>query len=126
MRTAEEAIRAARRESVNGRTNYQGMCLKFVRQMWGLPGGWPDANAAWEAVPDQHRHGGASLPGSVIFWSVGEHGHCALSIGHGFCLSTDIRRRGKIDVVPTVLISTVWRAQLRGWSSWLNGQALPI
>lgn len=126
MRTVAEAIRAGRRESIRPTADYEGLCLKAVRQFWGLPGGWPDADAAWAAVPDSHRHGGTAPAGAAIFWAVGAHGHVALGLGHGFCLTTDLRRKGKIDAVPTALITNVWRADLRGWASWLNGEVLPL
>jgi len=32
-----------------------GQCLKYVRQTFGLPGGYPTATAGWNASPTKHR-----------------------------------------------------------------------
>lgn len=126
MRSVEETLRAARRESLRPSRSYEGLCLMFVRQMWGVAALHPNAITAWDECPPEHRHSGTAPPGAPIVWEVGQHGHVAVALGHGVCWTTDLLRRGKVDCAASALVGTRWRARRLGWMSQLNGVVLPL
>lgn len=105
--------------------DFHRLCLQFVRMSYGLPAVYPDAGTAWNAAVHRHEtQDASSIPAGVpVFWelpSVADH--VALSIGGGLCLSTDAKRRGRVDVVPIDSITTAWGGQLQGWTEDLNGR----
>ena len=53
-----------------------------------------------------------------MFWYTGEGraGHVAVYLGDGKIASNDIRRNGKIDIVPMSEISQKWGAKYLGWT----------
>lgn len=126
MRTAEQAVAAARQESRHPTRNLEGLCLGAVRSWWGFaPSGIYDANEAWRLA--QSKHTGRNPPrGAPMYWAVGNHGHIAISSGDGDCYSTDIKRRGKVDWTTISEVERKWGARYRGWSSDYAGTPLPV
>lgn len=56
-----------------------------------------------------------------MFWRTGTvNWHIAISIGGGYCYSTDIPR-GKVGLIGINDLSRRWGATLLGWSEDLNG-----
>jgi hypothetical protein len=99
-----------------------GRCQQVTRSLLQAPGGARDAISAWRLVAHRDRlapnqHFPAGLP---IYWSGGV-GHAALSLGDGRVVSTDIKRRGKMDVVPVNLIAERWGKTLLGAAKTING-----
>jgi hypothetical protein len=118
--TREEVADQARDFS---RSNFNwgpGHCLMACRTCAGAPGGVLDANAAWAAARFKHTEGVAPR-GTFVHWSVGDHGHIAVSDGLGRCWSTDVERRGMFDLVQISEITLGWNARLRGWAEDVNG-----
>jgi hypothetical protein len=117
------AIAWAREQITAPVKDYTGLCLQFVRMAFGLGAGFASAKAAWQGAKFQHKTTDANtIPRGVpVFWAVGEFWHVALSLGGGLCLSTDVRRRGRVDIVRIDSIRTAWGAQLLGWTEDLNG-----
>lgn len=101
---------------------WHNLCLKRARTLLGVPAKFGSAIAAWNATAKADRHPGDHPPRGVpVFWSVGRFGHVAVSDGGGWCFSTDIKRRGRLDRVPIALIHQRWGATYLGWSETLNG-----
>lgn len=119
------ALAEARRQN-SSETDLLGWCLLSVRTWLGIPAKYRSAIKAWEATPDRHRHTDGSTPpkGAPVFWAIGPHGHIALSDGNGYCISTDIKRRGKADRVLISRVTNQWGAKYLGWASWLNGEEI--
>lgn len=111
-----------------------GMCLKAVRECYGIPAlgdfdgdGDADAMDAWKAAKHKHRVSDPrKIPRGVpVFWSGGtrRHGHVAIATGFvGRCWSTDIKRAGFFDKAPIDLITERWGMTLLGWVEDLNGR----
>lgn len=120
-KTAEQAVAYARAEATRTSRDWAGWCLMFVRLALGIRVLRPDAITAWSHA--QKRHSAGVPPRGVpVFWAIGEHGHVALSDGGGYCWSTDIRRRGKVDRVQVAEIARRWSsAKYLGWTEDLNG-----
>jgi hypothetical protein len=124
--TLAVAKRQVTRPTAKAPRRWRGLCLAFVRTCWGFPPtGIFDANEAWRRTT-RKRLKGTPPPGAPIYWAVGKHGHVALSAGNGRCYSNDIRRRGKIDLVPISEITRKWGARYRGWAEDYVGTKLPL
>ncbi|GAB3425230.1 hypothetical protein [Flindersiella endophytica] len=130
VRNVNQTIAVAKRQvarpSAKAPRRWKGLCLAFVRTCWGFPPtGIFNANEAWRRTK-RKRIRGTPPPGAPIFWAVGRHGHIALSAGNGRCYSNDIRRSGRIDLVPISEITRKWGARYRGWGEDYVGTTLPI
>lgn len=121
-RTPTETVAAARAEIKSQSAPWKGMCLKFARTCAGIPALYPDAITAWSHT--RQRGSRVNAPaGAFVWWSIGQHGHVAVSTGDGNCVSTDIRRTGHADLVPISEIARKWGAKYLGWSWDCNGQS---
>lgn len=123
-RTPEQAITWARAQIDHPVKDFTRLCLQFVRMAYGLAALHPDAGTAWDKAKTKHRTTDAdAIPRGVpVFWelpSVADH--VALSLGGGRCVSNDILRPGKVDVVLIDTITREWGATLQGWTEDLNG-----
>lgn len=100
-----------------------GRCAQVARSLLGAPGGAKDAIGQWRLVAPRDRFApNQPIPAGVpIYWLGGSHGHAALSMGDGRCASTDIKRKGKIDVVPINLIAQRWGFKFLGGAKTING-----
>lgn len=127
MKRTAQAIANARRQSAEGPKYAKGMCKKAVREAYGVESdGSEDATEAWERADLKHDvRPGREIPrGALIWWTggTGGHGHVAISLGGGMCLSTDILRNGYFDQVPVASIATTWpKVTLAGWSEDIDG-----
>lgn len=127
MRTVEQAIAAAKRQVDDASRDWTGLCLAFVRTVWGIePTGIPHANAGWERSTKRHDDL-RPAKGAPVYWKVGQYGHVALSAGGGAVYTTDFKRRGKVDVVSIGAITSGWNADYRGWTEDYCGNGdLPV
>lgn len=124
MRTRRQAVTWARGQIDRPDEDYKRECLKFVRKAFDLPPVEPNAGLAWDHARDKHRTTKAgSIPAGVpVFWEQpGEADHVALSIGGGLCISTDVKRSGRVDIVRIASIAPAWGGELLGWTGDLNG-----
>lgn len=127
-KTADQAIAYAKAERDRTSRDWAGWCLMFVRLALGIPKLRPDAITAWSYASKRHTTG-VPPRGVPVFWAIGDHGHVALSDGGGYCWSTDIRRRGKVDRVQIAEVARAWGARYLGWTEDVNGvkvQLTPI
>lgn len=118
--SSAEATSAAASQVASASRDWTGWCLMFVRLMLGIAMKYGSAIAAWNGAQFKHTTG-TPPKGVPVFWNIGQHGHVALSDGGGYCYSTDILRRGKVDRVPIAKIASRWGARYLGWTEDLNG-----
>jgi hypothetical protein len=117
-----QAIAQAHAEHLSPSRDWAGLCLAFARSCYGVPARHRSAATAWAAA--RRRRGDRKAPlGAPVWWTGGAkgYGHVALSRGDGTVWSTDVRRRGKVDVVPIGAITKAWGLSFGGWSADLNG-----
>lgn len=117
-----KAISNARSEVDSASRNWAGFCLMFVRMMLGVAAKAPSAKAAWLDAKFKHPDDDNPPPGVPVFWRIGKWWHIALMDEDGYVLSTDIKRRGKVDRVKLSYIHERWGADYLGWSEDLNGK----
>lgn len=114
-RNGAEAVVYAKRMSARRTYVGVGMCLKTVRGYYGINSKYPDAESGYNHTKYRHRVDINDIPaGVVIWWTNGRHGHVAISIGNGLCLSTDWKERGKIDVARIADIGPRWGQTFQG------------
>lgn len=84
-----------------------------------------DATEAWDKAERKHRtNSGKHCPRNVpVWWTGGSagHGHVALSVGNGHCISTDAAGPGKNAKVRIDDLTSRWGLNFRGWSEDING-----
>lgn len=122
-RTPTDTVAAARAQVAHRSQDWKGLCLKFARTCAGIPALYPDAITAWSHTTQRGSRTEAPA-GAFVWWSIGEHGHVAISTGGGNCISTDIARTGSADQVPIARIAQRWGAKYLGWSWDCNGQSI--
>jgi hypothetical protein len=125
MRNATQAATWA--EAHGGSTAWGGRSLAFVRHAWDLPGGDAVPEQEWDAAPDSCRHEDREPPvGAPCFWAGPCGGQAGIVVeyrGHVPLVACgDMRRPGRIDVVPMDRIDYQWL----GWTSVLGGRQLPL
>lgn len=131
-RTSEQALAAALTEHNRPSRDWTGLCMMFTRMMYGIPAvgdvdrdGDADAVDGWKSA--KHKHPTSNphdIPRGVpVFWSGGPngYGHAAPSVGGGQMWSTDIERRGKVDLAPIAEVERKWGLKLLGWTEDING-----
>jgi hypothetical protein len=118
-RTLADTLAFAHSEMLHSTSDWAEQCLGFVRVAWHEPS--PPfigtAREAWDLA--KHKEYNTEPPaGAPVYWAGGSHGygHIALSAGHGMIYSTDIRRIGKVDLVPLDEIRARWGLRYLGWS----------
>jgi hypothetical protein len=123
-RSPSAALAYARAEAIKASRDWTGYCLMFARICFGVAPRYGDATDAWHATNPAERHASSVPPAGVPVWWLGGrsgHGHVAVSAGAGNVLSTDIRRPGRVDVVPIPEIHAKWGLAYVGWTETING-----
>lgn len=112
MRTPVDAIVFAKRY-INCAV---GICLWYVQHWFGTSHRYPSAIAQWSAA--KRRHAGDRNPpaGVPVYWSGGQYGHVALSLGGGRVRSTDWPSRGRVGECTIDELSRAWGKTYLGWS----------
>lgn len=120
-----DAVAYARAQVLSGADHWYGLCQKFTRTACGAGPGAPSAISAWRNLPRSDKHSGPRPPfGVPVYWSVGRYGHAAVSAGHGYVYSTDIKRHGRVDKVSIDYICRRWNADYLGWAETINGRRM--
>lgn len=122
-RSRSDAQAWARKQIKDRDQDWLGMCQKFVRTAFDVGGGFGSAIAQWNGAKKKHGQTDLSkIPLYVpIFWKGGKHGHVAIYIGNGMCISTDGKRNGWPDIVTVKSLSRKWNYTFLGWTEDLNG-----
>ena len=123
-RTGTKAIAWAKTQTTQPSRSWHNLCLMFTRSCFGVAAREPNAKRAWETA--KHRHAttnAAAIPAGVpVFWKTKTvNWHVAISIGGGYCYSSDIGGKGKIGRIGITDLSRRWGATLLGWTEDLNG-----
>jgi hypothetical protein len=131
VRTVKQACEWGRDVMESRIDDYQGLCLRFVRECFNVDPFYPDAITAWEEAPASAKHRTTdpdSCPrGHATFWRGGDHGHVVLSVGGGIALSNDTRADapGTINLTKIAHIHEAWGYELLGWTDEVNGEIAP-
>lgn len=121
--TTKEAIAKARSWSLSGLYFGVGQCLATTRKYWNVGAKYPDASTSYYAADHKRYVAPHDVPrGAPVWWTGGGsgHGHVAISVGGGYCLSTDWKRPGKIDYAKISDITSHWGLRYRGYSQEIN------
>lgn len=124
MRTAKDAVAWGKAQITNPSQDWYRCCLMFVRMCFGVSAMFPDAGTAWDNAKKKHKTSNPmAIPRGVpvFFETPGVADHVVVSLGDGLCISTDIARRGQVDICKIADIVTRWNAPLLGWTEDLNG-----
>lgn len=103
-----------------------GMCLKTVRQWWGIASLHPDAITAWREAADKHPGDKEPPLGAPIFWEGGQYGHVAIYVGGPDLRSTDCTTTGDVSDAHGSWVRNTWGYDYLGWTGDLNGVRLPL
>lgn len=124
LATPAQAVARAKQFVNTPAKNWNNLCLQFVRTCYFVAAKEPNAKKAWENAKFKNKTTKAkSIPAGVpVFWQTRTvNWHVAISIGDGKCISTDIFRKGKPDIVNIDTLTRAWGATLLGWTEDLNG-----
>lgn len=116
---AASSLAWMRAQSSHPTQNWLDWCMRAVRTALRVPQGAGTAAAAYAAT--KFRHAMGTPPAGVPVWWGGGAGHVALSAGGGQVWSTDILRKGQIDLVPLSEITSKWGKPYEGWTEDING-----
>lgn len=112
-----------------GKSDWTNDCQQFTRMALGNNGGYGDAISAWRGVAKKDRV--AITPdkpaplGVPVYLSGGKHGHAVISAGEGWVISTDIKRKGKPDLILLTDIPKRWPGyKILGWAKTINGERI--
>lgn len=124
---------SSRLESEMPTFDWENYCLKFVRTMLDVtpPPGRSSAKSALERTMWDDRHyESVPIPGVPFYFEVGKNWHIVLversgsTVDKTLVWSTDIRRRGRVDLVSIGYIRRNWRAKPVCWAETLHGVRL--
>lgn len=121
--STKEAIARARLWSNQGWYFGTGQCLATVRKYWNVNSKYPTASASWSAANTKRYVAPHDVPrGAPVWWTGGSSGagHVAISVGGGYCLSTDWKRAGKIDYAKISDITSHWNLDYKGYTREIN------
>ena len=109
-------------------SGYAGMCLKFVQDCYNAAARFPSALAAWQGSTARHALGRSvsGVPqGAPLYMTDGNpNGHVAIYLGGGRMRTTN-SADGKIHTDPVSLWTGKYGYRLQGWTSDIEGQAIP-
>jgi hypothetical protein len=102
------------------------MCLRFVREMFGIPAGAPDAATAWHRATVRHEGDRNPPDGVAAFYLGGSagHGHVAITEDGGI-RGTDAPTRGRVGFVPLDWPERHWNMRYVGWTEDINDVPIP-
>lgn len=101
---------------------YGGLCLKWVRLVFGVPAKAATALGAWNAA-DLKVYDRTPPKGVPVFLTAGTNGagHVCYSRGGGKVRSTDDRRSNRIFNTTIAWLEQAWHRKLLGYTLDLNG-----
>lgn len=129
VRTKHQAHRFAFDAVQSGRRDWHGLCLKFVRECFGVDALYPDAMTAWEEAATKHHTTDESRVPNVrpAWFRGGEHWHIVFGIGNAKCISSDIDadEPGAVKVCRLTAIEDAWGYEFVGWADEVNEERVP-
>jgi hypothetical protein len=117
-RSVAEMMEWVKKEVDNPHEDYYRKCGHFSGAAFGWKASGENlAIDQWNHSSEQHPGDTNPPAGALVFWKTGSPaGHVAVSMGNGMVASSDIRRKGKIDIVPLSEITRKWGADYQGWT----------
>lgn len=119
--------------------DWEGWCLKLVREAYGIPPLCRSAWAAWLIVDDADRHEGgkpsdAPVGAALFYKGSGPFGHIMVAAhplpdGTPAAWSNDLPESapvGTVNKISRTLPTTAWGQRFVGWSSEVNGYELDV
>lgn len=119
--TADQAVSTANRYT----TCDPGMCLKYTRTWLDIASLYGSAAEAWAGAAVRHAGDRNPPKGAPVFYSGGQHGHIALSVGEGKVRTTDRPSSGVVSTVALDDCERAWGYPYLGWTADLNGVDIP-
>lgn len=107
-----------------GTSGWHNMCLSFVRQAFGAPGGVYDAKTSWYGTRNKYSTAGGIPAGVPVFWTTGDNGHVVISTGNGGAISTDHPVYDQPGKTTISSVSSWLGASPAGWSADINGKSV--
>lgn len=137
LRDSNQALAYARHEHFTNHDVWEGMCLNFVRNCYGIPPKYATAWEAWVNCPSAHKHPGTSpyhAPvGAALCFRGGSkgYGHIMLAArpfpnGTHAAWSNDLVSWGSIDKVQRNAPVTHWGQTYVGYITQVNGVNLRL
>lgn len=129
MRTGRQAVAQMRRWHENKRTGVKGLCLKTVREAYGLPAKYPSAIVAWRNTPGRFKHKDFKTApiGACHYYEGGKYGHIVIqSESRNRVYGTDLPITDRVGFHHRRMPINRWKYKYLGWTSWLNGHELKL
>lgn len=106
-----------------------GMCQQFTRVCFGVGAYFGSARLAWLGAKKRHYvDRGSEVPAGVpVYWLGGSRGfgHAAVSLGGGYCRSTDWPSSGRVGTARIDDVTRAFNQTLVGWTEDINGSVIP-
>ena len=127
MNNLQKALTWAESERKKASQDWSGLCQKFSRSCWDINPNYGSAIIAWNAQKPEHQHHDRTPPaGALVYFAGGQYGHATFSKGGGKIYSTDILRKGKVDLVSISTIEKKWGLRYLGWTDTQGKIVLPV
>lgn len=120
-RTGSAAVAWATNQINHPLKDFYNLCLQVTRMAFGVGMNYPSAEKAWYGTKKRYGVKSTPPPGVPVWWTNGGNGHVAISVGNGYVVSNDFKRRGKMDKVAISAITKGWGLTYRGWTGDVNG-----
>ena len=119
-RNVAEALTWAEAQINNTQDDWTRKCDGFTARTYGWAfSGERNASSHWLDIPQAlHKTLGERQPGDLLYWGrLPSDGHIAIVADNvDLIYSNDIKRRGRIDLVPYTSISFLWGMKYTGCS----------
>lgn len=97
------------------------LCQQVTRELLQVGPGYSSAKIAYGHVAKRDRTADRDFSGIPGYFDIGVFGHAVIMAGGGKCYSTDIKRRGRYDLVDIDYIERHWGARWLGGAFTVNG-----
>jgi hypothetical protein len=107
-----------------------GYCQGVACDIEGVVPFGRSAIIAWHNVPEAHKIHGKVVAGGMVYFDdpnvadANEFGHAVFGVESGYVWSTDILKRGRLDLVHYTVITKGWGMRLLGTINSTPTQAL--
>lgn len=122
MRTYKQAQAWAEYQRAHSTGGWHNQCQRFARSCVDAAAWGKSARIAANAIPVKERHYNfPAPPGALIYYgsSTSGNGHVTfVSSKYGYVYSNDIKRDGRIDLVPWNVFTSAWGMAARFWTTW--------
>lgn len=124
--TPKQAVAYAKSQVSSPDKDYTALCLHFSAWVYGFKNsGVRSAADFWKSLPKSQKRPDDRTPpiGALACWLGGSKGFGHISpvvgynkAGEAMVASNDVKRTGKIDVIPLSLVEKEWGQKYVGWA----------